>query len=58
MPCAIDKESVNMKEGLIVEHILSKDWLVFLGMQDDMLICRKKDMEIVYLYPFEVRERI
>lgn len=43
---------------MIVEHILSKDWLVFLAeTEDGFLACRRKDFEIVYLYPFEVVER-
>lgn len=46
-----------MEVGQIVEHILSKDWLLILEIESDRIICRSKALDIVYLYPFEVRER-
>ena len=44
--------------GTKVEHVLSKDWLIIVDISDiDGLVmygCRKKDLSIVYLYPWEV----
>ncbi len=43
-----------MKVGEIVEHILSKDWLVILEINDNIIKCRTKKLEVVELYDFEL----
>jgi hypothetical protein len=44
--------------GEIVEHILSKDWLIVLQYDDysNRYLCRTKDLREVILYTFELRK--
>ena len=44
-----------MKIGDKVEHILSGEWLLVLEINGDGLICRRKNLESVILYSFEVK---
>ncbi len=46
-----------MEIGQIVEHILSKDWLMILEFRDEKLLCRTKDLREVEFYQFEVKPR-
>ena len=46
-----------MKVGDIVEHKLSKDWLLILEINDDVFKCRTKKLEIVEIYEFELKEK-
>lgn len=45
-----------MKVGDKVEHILSRDWVIILEIQDDKIICRTKDFRKVEFYDFELKE--
>ena len=47
------------KPGDIVEHILTKDWLVFLYYSTDnnRLVCRTKDYQIIEFIPQEIKRR-
>ena len=42
--------------GEIVESKLSKDWLMVVGLEDEKLICRTKNFEIISMNEFEVRK--
>lgn len=46
------------RTGDIVEHILSKDWLVVLQYDEysNRYLCRTKDLREVILYTFELQE--
>ena len=47
------------KEGDIVEHILSKDWLLVLDFNTDngMFLCRTKDHQAIWFHEFELRRK-
>lgn len=46
------------RTGDIVEHILSKDWLIVLSYDEysNRYLCRTKDLREVILYTFELRD--
>jgi len=46
------------RTGDIVEHILSKDWLIVLQYDEysNRYLCRTKDLREVILYTFELQE--
>lgn len=44
-----------MKIGSKVEHILSKDWLLVLEVDEDMVLCRTKDYEELWFFAFELK---
>lgn len=46
------------KVSEIVEHILSKDWLIVLQYDDysNRYLCRTKDLREVILYTFELKK--
>jgi len=46
-----------MEVGNIVEHILSKDWLLIIEVNDSKIMCRKKDLQLIELFKFEVKLR-
>lgn len=46
-----------MELGSIVEHILSKDWLLVIEDNDSKVLCRKKDLQLIELFKFEVKLR-
>ena len=45
------------QQGDIVEHILSKDWLLVLGQENGMYLCRTKTHEAVLFHEFELRRK-
>jgi mRNA-degrading endonuclease YafQ of YafQ-DinJ toxin-antitoxin module len=47
------------REGDIVEHILSKDWLLVLDINSDnnMILCRTKTHEAIWFHEFELRRK-
>ena len=47
------------KSGEIVEHILSKDWVMVLEyiLETDQYLCRTKSLQSIAFYAFELRER-
>ena len=47
------------RQGDIVEHILSKDWLLVLdhNAEDNMVLCRTKDHQAIWFNKFELRQR-
>jgi hypothetical protein len=47
------------KEGDVVEHILSKDWLLVLDFNgdSDMFLCRTKDHQAIWFHEFELRRK-
>lgn len=46
------------RTGDVVEHILSKDWLIVLSYDEysNRYLCRTKDLREVILYTFELRD--
>ena len=46
---------MEFKVGQIIEHVLSKDWLMVLEVGEWDLVCRTKDLRIVNIYHFEVQ---
>jgi len=46
-----------MEKGQIIEHILTKDWLMILEVRGEKLLCRTKDLRELEFYHFEVKER-
>jgi hypothetical protein len=48
------------KSGEIVEHILSKDWVMVLEYisETDQYLCRTKSLQSIAFYGFELRERL
>jgi hypothetical protein len=46
---------MEFKVGQIVEHKLSKDWLMILEIGESLIKCRSKDLRIIDLYQFEVQ---
>ena len=53
------QEEDMFKPGIIVEHILSKDWLMILEYipEMDQYLCRTKTLQAIAFYSFELRER-
>lgn len=47
----------EVKQGDIIEHILSKDWLLVLEVDGNMVECRTKSLDIKEFYDFELRQR-
>lgn len=45
-----------MRVGQKVEHILSKDWMLILEIDEEVAICRTKDLDVVSFYLFELKE--
>jgi hypothetical protein len=47
----------QFRTGDVVEHVLSKDWLLVLQYDDysQRYLCRTKDLREVVLYGFELR---
>ena len=45
-----------MKVGDKVEHTLSKDWLLILEIDGDIIVCRTKDMRVIEFCRMELRE--
>jgi hypothetical protein len=47
------------REGDIVEHILSKDWLLVLDHNSDnnTFLCRTKTHEAIWFHEFELRRK-
>lgn len=47
------------KSGTIVEHVLSKDWVMVLEyiLETDQYLCRTKSLQAIAFYSFELRER-
>lgn len=43
--------------GDIVEHILTKDWMMVVKIQGDFYICRTKDYQLIEFHPFELKRR-
>ncbi|MFW6242672.1 MAG: hypothetical protein ACOC2W_00775 [bacterium] len=46
-----------MQLGDIVEHILNKEWLIILEINDNKVKCRTKQFEIIEFYDFELRKK-
>lgn len=46
---------MEFKIGQIVEHVLSKDWVLVLEILEDTILCRAKDLELYKFYPIELR---
>jgi hypothetical protein len=46
-----------MEKNQIVEHILSKDWLLVLDVSGDKVLCRTKDLREIEFYDFELKPR-
>jgi hypothetical protein len=46
---------MEFKVGQIVEHNLSKDWLMVIEVGNILLKCRTKDLRIVELFDFEIQ---
>ncbi len=46
-----------MEKGQIVEHKLSKDWLMVLEVRDDKVLCRTKDLREVEFFVFELKPK-
>ena len=44
-----------MEKGQIVEHKLSKDWMMVLEVRGDKVLCRTKDLQEVEFYAFELK---
>lgn len=44
-----------MNVGDKVEHILSKDWVLILEIQEDRIICRTKDLREISFRKFELK---
>ena len=45
----------EVKKGDIVEHVLSKDWLLVLSIYHDKVECRTKSLDIKEFYDFELQ---
>ena len=45
------------KVGQIVEHILSRDWLLVLDLDNDRTLCRTKDHKEIWFYNFELQAK-
>lgn len=45
-----------MKVGDKVEHVLSKDWLLVLDIDDKYVLCRTKDLRQIAFHKFELKE--
>ena len=43
--------------GDIVEHKLSKDWLMILKLCKEQVLCRTKDLREIWVYGFEIDNR-
>ena len=41
----------------IVEHVLSKDWLLVLEVDGNKVLCRTKDHQAIWFNDFELRAR-
>jgi hypothetical protein len=50
---------MEFKIGDIVEHILSKDWLLILdiNVQEEQYFCRTKTHQAVWFYKFEIKAK-
>jgi hypothetical protein len=46
---------MEFKTGQIVEHKLSKDWLMVIEIGVSLIKCRTKDLRIVDLFDFEIQ---
>ena len=45
-----------MKFGEKVEHVLSKDWVLILEVDGDVITCRTKDMRLIKFHRIELKE--
>lgn len=45
-----------MKVGEKVEHVLSKDWVLILKIDGDIITCRTKDMRMIKFHRIELKE--
>ena len=52
----MEEEIMTFKVGDKVEHILSKDYLLVIGLGKEQILCRKKDLTEVYLFEWELRK--
>jgi hypothetical protein len=50
---------MEFEPGDIVEHLLSKDWLMVLDylLETDQYLCRTKSLQAIAFYSFELRLR-
>ena len=46
---------MEIKQGDILEHKLSKDWVLVLDLVEGDVLCRAKNLEVYYFKPFELR---
>ncbi len=44
-----------MEKGQVVEHKLTKDWLMVLEHRGDKVLCRTKDLRELEFYTFELQ---
>jgi len=43
--------------GDIVEHVLTKDWMIVVKIKDGLFVCRTKDYQLIEFHPFELKRR-
>ncbi len=46
-----------MEKAQIVEHKLTKDWLMILEVRGDKVLCRTKDLREIEFYVFELKAK-